>query len=1098
MSKHSWIALFALAAMAVSVGSAGAQVLYGSLTGNVTDSSGAGVPNAKVEVVNLNTGIGKQAASDERGTFLIQDLQPGAYKVTMTAPSFATAVQPSIEIVGNTLRRLDVQLQVAAVGQSVTIEASAAVLQTDRADVNTQIPTTELADLPMTGSTGSRNFESLVATVPGFTPPVANSSTASNPQQSQAFYVNGSTMTGNNMKLDGASDIYPWLPQIASYIPPAEAIETVNIVTNSFDAEQGMAASSAINAIIKSGTNQFHGAAWEYNTNSALKARNFFYYGATNPKNILNQFGVDAGGPIVKNKLFFFADWERTIQRTLYSLFQTVATDALRQGNFNGTGTTIYDLTTGTASGTGRTPFPNGQIPAASISPAAAKMIALIPEPNLTGGISNDYFAAADWRFRRDNVDMKINYNPTGKVTLFGRYSISPSSVFDPQALGAAGGNAVDGGQPGNAPGRIQSVSIGGTYTISPSLLIDGNAAFTRLHLAAENVDINKNYGSDVLGIPGTNGPATLQGGYPSFAFTTFSSLGNPNASNPFLFRDNLYVETVNLSWTKGSHSIRFGGEFFHYMIADFQANTLYGVRGGFTFSGGASALSGGTAPNMYNSWADFLLGLPSAMGQDHQYINPAVMVENNYGFYARDQWQVNRKLTVTYGLRYEIYPYSHAEHGIDGIHYDPATNIVHLSGTNVDTGHGYLAPRLGVAYRVDEKTVIRAGYGINTNGESFRNNVQTYPEVISAQYTGANSYTPAGSLATGVPAFVGPNLSSGQVTLPPNFGSWIYPTPYRRGYAESYNFTMQRDLGRGYSLQAAYVGTRDVRPSGGVNINAAVPGTGKATQPLYVLYGNASTISEMLPIDASRYNALQVRADHRVGNANFGAAYTFSKALDAADNEEGGSLTWNWGPTVYRNYALAGYDRTHNFQLFGNYALPFGKGQRLWNHGAAAAIAGGWQINGILSRISGTPFTVGSSATSLNAPGSTQTANQVVPQVQILGGHGTGQPYFDPNAFLPVTTVSFGNSGRDILRGPGVFNVNASLFRTFAVSERFKLQFRAEALGLTNTAQFANPSATVSNATFSNGVVTNLNGYDTITSASGERQVRLGVKVRF
>jgi hypothetical protein len=282
------------------------------------------------------------------------------------------------------------------------------------------------------------------------------------------------------------------------------------------------------------------------------------------------------------------------------------------------------------------------------------------------------------------------------------------------------------------------------------------------------------------------------------------------------------------------------------------------------------------------------------------------------------------------------------------------------------------------------------------------------------------------------------------------------------------------------------------------VNINAAAPGTGKAGQPLFALFGNASTISELRPIDASKYNALQVRADHRAGDATFGVAYTFSKALDASDNEQGSGLTWNWGPVLHRNYALAGFDRTHNFQLFGNYALPFGTGKSYLTHGMAAALAGNWQINGILSRTSGTPFTVSSAATSLNAPGNSQTANQVVSDVKILGGHGPGQPYFDPNAFAPVTTATFGNSGRNILRGPGLFNCNASLFRTFAIRERFKLQFRAEALSITNTPVFANPSATVSNASFVNGAVTNLNGYDTITAASGERQLRFGLKLSF
>ncbi len=786
------------------------------------------------------------------------------------------------------MRRVDVQLQVANLGQTVTVAADVAVLQTDRSDVNAQISGDEVTDLPTMGTNGSRNFESVFITIPGFNPPAAATSTAANPSEAQQFNVNGSSTTTNNMKLDGASDAYPWQPHIAGYIPPSDAIQQVSIVTNSFDAEQGNAAGSAINAIIKSGTNQLHGAAWEYNTDSALKARNFFYYGANNPKTIVNQFGMDAGGPIKKNKLFFFADWERTKRSIVGNVTDSVPTAAIRTGNFTGD-STIYDPNTGTSTGTGRTPFANNTIPASMISPAAAMMTALIPQPNIAGaGISNNYFGVGDIHFTRDEIDVKINYNPTQKTSVFGRYSIQPTNNFDPQALGPAGGPAVDGGQPGNGDGLIQSISLGGTYTITPSLLLDGNAAFTRLHLEAQNTDITKNYGADVLGIPGTNGPSLWNGGYPVFAISGLSSLGNTNSSSPFLFRDNLFVESGNLSWVKGSHNFRFGGEVFHYSIIDIQANSTVGLRGGFTFTGGLTALSGGASPSTYNAFADFLLGLPTTMQHDYQYINPAAVIETSYGFYAQDQWQVNRKLTVNYGFRYEIYPYAHAQHGIDGIHYDTATNVVLLTGTNVDTGHGYITPRVGIAFRLDEKTVLRAGYGINTNAESFRNNVQTYPETIAATYTGANTYTQAGSLATGIPTFVGPSINAGSVPLPTNFATWIYPTPYRRGYSESYNVTIQRDLGHGYSFQAGYVGTRDVRPTDGININAAPPNGGKAGQPYYQLYGNASAFMDMLPIDQSKYNSLQMRATHRIGDLNIGASYTFSKSMDAGDNDEG------------------------------------------------------------------------------------------------------------------------------------------------------------------------------------------------------------------
>jgi hypothetical protein len=231
----------------------------------------------------------------------------------------------------------------------------------------------------------------------------------------------------------------------------------------------------------------------------------------------------------------------------------------------------------------------------------------------------------------------------------------------------------------------------------------------------------------------------------------------------------------------------------------------------------------------------------------------------------------------------------------------------------------------------------------------------------------------------------------------------------------------------------------------------------------------------------------LQTRATKRFSTGSIGFAYTFSKAMDASDNDEGGSLTWNWWPIQYRNYALAGFDRTHNFQAYGTYSLPFGKGKTMLSHGIGAMLAGGWQANWILSRESGTPFTVGASGTSLNAPGNTQTANQVLPTVGILGGHGPGNPYFNINAFAAVTTPTFGNTGRNILRGPGLFSLNAGIFRSFKVRERFELQLRAEALGLTNTPIFSNPSATVGSSSI--GI---------ISSSTGDRQIRLALKLRF
>jgi hypothetical protein len=1086
-------------AACLAIAPAHAQTLYGSLTGNVTDKTASPIPSAKVDALNVATGILKQGRTDERGSYLFNDLQPGSYKVTIAAPSFSTRVQDNVPIDANTVRRLDVTLEVSQVTETIEVSAAAVTLQTDRADINHQMRAAELADLPTANSQG-RNFQALYKILPGFTPPAEAHSDAGNPQRSMVTQVNGMPQSSNATRLDGATISYPWLPRIVAYLPPVEAVETVNIVSNSFDAEQGMAGGAAMNVAIKSGTNEFHGGAWEYHTNSALKARNYFYclYSCTGdpnhaPKNLLNQFGGMFGGPIKHNKLFFFADWERTTRRQAASAPRTVPTAAERTGNFVGSGATIYNPFSGNPDGSGRAPFAGNIIPSDLIDPASAAMTALLPAPNQSV-FPNNYLAVGTYQLTRDNIDSKINYTPTSKLQIFGRYSISPTLIFDPPSLGAAGGDATNGGQPGRAPGRVQSTGVGGTYTISPRVLFDGVVGYTRLRLAAQNVDIDKNYGLDILHIPGTNGANPLQGGYPRFNPSGFSAMGNPNVSNPFLFRDNQYVTSDNLSVVRGAHSLRFGFEFAKYDINHFQPQASFGPRGGFNFTGGVTSTTGYTTATA-NGYADFLLGLPASMGKDVQYMNPATVRMPSYGIYARDNWQVSRKLTIDYGMRYEFYPAPRRDHWA-GERYDPNTDKVYRGG--YDVGRGQVAPRLGLAYRINEKTVVRSGFGISVDPNSFRYLRDAYPATISSQYSGANSLIAAGSLRTGIPEVVGPDLSQSVFTLAPALNTTTFPQKFNRGYMESYNFTIQRDAGAGFNVQAAYVGSRSIRQTVIQNINAAGPGGGNNGRALFAAFGRISNISYFTPFNTASYNGLQVQATRRIKGSVIGLSYTLSRSIDYADDQDSG-LTWNWVPMLQRNKAVAGFDRTHNLQLYGDWELPFGKNKNWAQHGVAAALAGGWQVNWIMSRMSGTPFTVGTSGTLLNSPGNTQTADQVLPTVAILGGHGVGQPYFDPNAFAPVTAVRFGNTGRNILRGPGSFNLDASLFRTFRMTERLRLQFRAEMFGATNTPQFNNPGATVSSATRNpDNSIRTLNGYDEITGAGGERVIRFAMKVSF
>ncbi len=1069
--------------------SAPAQVLYGSITGNVTDKSGLALPSAKAEAVNTETGVTKQAQADAQGVFSLLDLQPGIYRVTISAPNFASAVENNVQLDANTERRVNVSLGVSAVNQSVTIDASAVTLQADRVEVNTQISGKEVEDLPMGGA---RNFQSLLDLVPGVTPPAASHSEAGNPTGALATNVNGASYNNNGTRVDGTVNSYPWLPEIIAYVPPAESIQAVSVSTGNYDAEQGFAGGSAVNVTMKSGTNSYHGAAWEYNTISKLNAKNFFYKGGPNlPKYISNQFGLTFGGPIRKNRLFFFADWERIMKRQAASGTYSVPLAQMRSGDFSFTTTKIYDPLTGAVSGTGRTQFPGNKIPASRLNPAAMMMAALLPLPNLGTGSTSNYFGIGDYFANKNNYDLKINYNPAERVTVFTRYSELPYNLFDPPQLGTGGGSGMNSIQPGNSSGVVRSAAAGGTYTITPSLLVDGNVGFTRQGISGQDVDINKNYGSDVLKIPGTNGSSIWQGGYPYFSVSSYTAFGNPAVSNPFSFRDNQYTFSGNLTWIKRNHSTRFGIDFVDMQINHIEPQLKWGARGGFGFNGGMTSLNGGSAANQYNDWADFMLGMPQSMGKDLQYISPGTVREKSLGLYARDQWQFRRNLTITYGVRYEYYPPAHRDHfGFD--RYDPTTNLVLLGGlggvpenTGLNAGWGNFAPRLGAAYRLGERTVIRAGYGISVDPNNFRNLRDAYPAVISQQISGQTSYMAAGSLTTGLPPVDLPDITSGKLPFPSNLGTTTYPQNVRRGYIESYNFTVQREMGHGLNFQAGYVGTMSIRQFVSLDINASIPNGGNPGRPLYQLYGNQSDIYVVQPFNSSRFNSLQSQAIKRFrGASSLRMAYTWSRAIDYNDNSDS-TLSWNWAPMIQRNKALAGYDRTHNLKFFGTYELPFGRGQRWLTHSFWGKLAGGWQINGIMSLVSGTPFTVASSSTALNSPGNAQTANQVLPTVEIYGGL---TPYFNPAAFsAPTGAGVFGNTGRNILRGPGYFNLDASVFRMFRITERFKLQFRTEAFGATNTPHFGNPAATVTSGGFGN-----------ITSSSGQRQLRFAMKLNY
>jgi len=1071
-----------------------AQVLYGTIVGTVSDQSGAVVPNANVTAENPQTGETRGVKSDSAGRYTIGNVVPGTYDIRVTAPGFQQVTTKGVAATINTVTRIDVQMQLGSQTQEVNVSGIAAALQTDKSDTHTDLNPQEMANLPLPNY---RNFQSLFSLVPGATPPVFTNSITDTPQRPLSTNVNGTNRNNNNTRVDGAADVFVWLPHATLYVPPEETIETVNITTGSFDAEQGMAGGSAVTITTKSGTNQFHGVAFAYWDNNAMEARNYFYYGSGTPFSLHNIDGATLGGPIVKNKLFFFASWEGTRERTNYSALSTVPTAAERQGDFSAYGTAIYNPATGDASGKGRATFQNNIVPASAFNPISLKLQDLLPMPNQPG-TTNNYFSSGTQALDRDNIDAKIDWNHTESHHVFGKYSVMKALVKCPFSLGAAGGSGLcNGNGAGTAPTLTQLATLGHSWIITPTLLFDEVLGFTRMGQHGTDSFYGQNIGLD-LGIPGTNGPDIRQSGFPIFNISGFSSFGQVANYSPFWRNDQTWTNSHNLTWTHGAHELRFGFDMIRFQLNQWQPEAgNFGPRGYFTFDGAIAALNGGKSPNQFNAYAAFLLGLDQSVGKtlQNQYLTGR---EWQFGWYGRDRWQINRKLTMNLGLRYELYPLVTRTHSGIG-RFDLATNNVIIGGVGsndenagVTVSHKLFAPRVGIAYRVTDSTVIRMGYGISYDplpmARVFRD---PYPLTIPQSFPGPNSFTPYASISAGIPPVTVPDLSAGIAPVPTStvISRSPFPGLLHRGYIQSYNFSIERQLPSNFLVSVAFVGTATTHQFVDHELNAGFPGSGTAGLPLNTALGRkVSTLFEDGWL-SSHYNSFQVSINRRLSSGLLlKGAYTHSKAIDMADDDGRVGLLFNYAPEIARNEALAGFDIPNNFQIGGFYELPFGKNQPYLQRGFAGHVLGGWQVNGIFSAYTGLPFTVTASSASLNAPNNTQTADQVLPTVAKLGGIGTGHPYYDPNAYAPVTAVRFGTSGRNVLRAPAIFNTNLSLFRTFPINERLNIQFRTESYNLSNTPHFAVPNANVSSGNFL--VITSAN--------TDQRQFRLALKLTF
>jgi hypothetical protein len=1096
-----------------ALGLAGAASVYGqavnsTILGTVADSSGAVVANAKVTATETATNSVRTAQTNESGNFTFPNITPGLYSVSAEAPGFKRAIQNAVNAEVNTSARVDLQLQPGNVNESIEVTDAPPPLQTDRADTGRKIDTVQTENLPL-GT--NRNYQNLLNLVPGTTRASFQHSQFFNASSSLQTQVNGQMRMGNNYQIEGIDDNErTGLLQIL--IVPVEAIQTVDVSTSNFDAELGRATGAVTNVLLKSGSNNIHGGAYEFVQNSALNARN--YFDVSLGHRAYNYYGGNIGGPVKKNKLFYFGDYLRTTDHQASSNPFTIPTAMQRGGDLSGSNTTIYDPATGNADGTGRTAFPGNVIPPNRINSISAKILNLVPSPNVasTSG-TNNWFGLLPNSKDTHQFDVKMDWVISDKDRLTGRFSFQRPVVFQAPAFGLAGGNA-GGAFEGTGVQKTYSAGLNYTRLFSATLFSELRVGVAHYNNVAQQTDFGSK-ASEALGIPGIN-IDPLSSGLVSINIGSFytSPLVGYSASLPWI-RAEANIDVVN-SWTKilGNHTIKFGGDLRRVRDDLLQLQTV-NPRGQYSFGSGQTALKlpslAASTTSYNNNFAAFLLDLPASAGRDLAGYFPAYRQWEFFAF-ANDKWLVSPKLTLDIGLRWEYY--APATPRFDGgfSNYNNLNNTLVIAGVGgnprdlgMEKRFKNFAPRLGAAYRADDKTVIRAGFGISYTPFPDNNYAYNYPVRQNNVYNPAvPSYGPAllpnGQVASFQSGFPAPILATvptnGIITNPdPNAAYFTINQKFKNPYVESWNLSVQRALPSHFTLDLAYVGSHGVDSVVTYNLNATTKGTnlGNAGQP-QAAWGRTASDNLLFAGYSTHYNSLQVKLDRRfAAGLSITTAYTWAKGMGYQSGDDGG-LGQNWYIDQRRNYARNDFDRAHTFVQSYVYDLPFGPGKRFLSSGPVSQILGGWKFNGILTLMTGSPLTIGASGTSLNTPGNNQTANQVKP-VTILHGIGIGNPWFDPNAFAQPTDAGvFGNTGRNIMNGPGFYNLDASLFKVFSFRERFKLEIRGEAFSVTNTPQFGNPNTGVNNY----NADPSKNTFGVITGAGGGRGMQLGARMTF
>jgi len=1111
-----------LSVIAVSIAVAGlaavpaaGQTLYGSVVGNVTDAQGSALPGATLTATNTGTGLKLEAVADESGGYAFRNLPPGTYDLTAAITGFREHKQTGVPVSAGNPIRIDVTLQVGGVTETVEVVSDTTLLQTEKGDLSTEFTPKELSTLPLNQF---RNYQVLLNLVPGATPAQFQNAEIDTPGRALRTAVNGIQPNSNAYRIDGAVSLNVWLPHHVGYVQPAESLETVNVSTNNFDADQGMAAGAAVTVITKSGTNDLRGSAFLFRNQDELNANTVANNAFNLPKSPLSNdiYGGTLGGPIFKNSLFYFGSWERYQARRGQQATYAVPSLKMRNGDFSevapvSPGFRLFNPFTGGAGGTGRAEFPGAIIPSGLISPVWRDILSFYPEPNTTEDLNSnllpdDYVQAREVRNDRDNFDLKLTWQRNAAHSIWGKFALLDAEVIDNFSLGFDQGSLGD--------TRVYVGTVGHTWTLGPTLVLDGNFGINRQDQQVTGPDFGEDLGLQ-LGIPGSNGVDIQQSGLPHFdiPFGTVNT-GGTNASQydigttpnwmPLFRKERSYTFSSALTWVTGAHQVRTGVDVVRHELNHIQAEFggFGGVRGGFQFNGLVTATPG-YIPQVWNELAAFVLGLPAVRQKD---VQPIEMTgrEWQYGFYVTDRWQPSNKLTLNLGLRFEMYPLMRrADRGIERL--DLATYEVLLGGlgntpddVGIDLKKFYVAPRLGAAYRLTENTVLRGGYARTFNPLPWSRPMRgSYPFDIFFNQT-AEQYS-SFPLQSGIPPVPIPDLSSGRVKLPPStFIRTPDPNDVDRATIQQMNAAVERRLPGDIAVELAYVHTRTDGGYADRNINHSEFGAGQAGRQFFAVAGSTD-INEWAARTRTRYHALQVGVNRPFKNGVLlKGAYTLSRAENETDEDGWAGLTWHHPALLEKNFALSGADRTHVFQLGFVAELPFGReSQSMLNW-----IIRDWQVNGVFAAYSGTPFSISGTNPDVNCPGCGSILINASGDPEPTGTPGSGtETWYDKSLFSQPTganVAGFGTSDRNQFRSPGVWNVDLGLFRAFPVG-RFRPELRISASNVFNHTNWGRPNLSFTSAqflTFQPSVAHQANPI--FGTGTRERTVTIGLRFEF